>query len=125
MSIPVFPLSLPKPIRTNYAEAVPSNLLTSSTDYGSKVRTKGHRRPEQITTTYILNDEQYEALKTFVQDTTGGGALAFDWVHPDKDVYVRAAFLSSSENILERSYWGDTRKWQVSIKFEYFPLVEV
>jgi hypothetical protein len=62
-----------------FAETV----LRTSMDAGAaKLRGRFTAAPRQIEVTFRMTAAQVAVLRDFYQETTGGGALPFDWVHP-------------------------------------------
>lgn len=119
----IWPLALPqKPQRSGYSKKIPNNLIRSDMDTGpAKVRRRGGAKPEQVTGTYILTSEQLAVLETFVKETIAGGALCFDYPHPQTGAHVRARLVGGSDSITEAQLWGNTNALQVTLTIEYWP----
>lgn len=88
-----WPATLPPPALNSLVESAPDNLIRTSMDKGpAKVRrrTTANVRPLQFT--LHLTPAQVTTLDTFFNDTTFGGADAFDYTHPRTGAAVSARF---------------------------------
>ena len=130
MSVPLFPLSLPKyPMESGYHETYPSNLIRSETDTGpAKVRRRGNAKPVTVTAHYMMTTAQCEILESFVNDMLGGGAICFDWYRPlyEGGKYTRARLKAAQDGIYTKSFIaGSIDRWDVELQLEIFPDVPV
>ncbi len=122
--MPIWPLGLPqRPLRSNFKESMPSNLLTSSMGTGpAKIRRRGNAKPVPFSVTYALTDTQLAILDEFTDATIAGGAICFDFPHPRTGQYMRVRLSPQSEDALyDKQYFGKTLRWQIQLKLEAFP----
>ncbi|MFN8728100.1 MAG: hypothetical protein ACK5XB_21435 [Rhodospirillales bacterium] len=84
MSNLVWPSSLPqRPTVGGYQERFAETVLRTAMDAGAaKLRRRFTAAPRQIELTFRMTAAQVAVLRSFYEETTGGGALPFDWVHP-------------------------------------------
>lgn len=126
MAVYRWPTALPqKPLVDGYKRIVPNSLIRSSMDTGSdKVRTRGRFKPQEVSVTYVLTATQRNTLEAFVHDNIAEGAICFNWPHPELNKLVRARIKASQDGVLEFSPYGQTSRWQVSLKLEIWPEVK-
>ena len=48
----------------------------------AKLRRRFTAAPRQMELSFRMTPVQVALIRTFYEDTTGGGTLPFDWVHP-------------------------------------------
>ena len=80
----VWPSSLPqRPTVGGYQERFADTVLRTAMETGAaKTRRRFTAAPRQVEVTFRVNAAQAAIFKSFFEETTAGGALPFDWVHP-------------------------------------------
>ena len=80
----VWPLGLPqRPSVGGYQERFAETTLRTPMEAGAaKVRRRFTAAPRQIELSFRMTPSQVALVRTFYEDTTGGGTLSFDWMHP-------------------------------------------
>ena len=89
-----WPLGLPQRMRIDgYNESVAEGTIRTSMDEGpAKARKLPTRDYDKVSGSILINSTQWTDVKKFYKDTTGGGALRFDWVDQvtgDADIEYR------------------------------------
>jgi len=118
-----WPTTLPTyPLLDGYKRTIPNNTIRSSMDTGSdKVRKRGGSKPQVLDVTYVLTTDQLHDLEAFIRDVAQGGAVCFDWPHPETGIRVRTRLKPKSEGAFEITRYKDTTRWQVQLEMEVWP----
>jgi hypothetical protein len=61
----------------------------------AKTRRRFTAAPRQIEVTFRVNAAQAAIFKSFFEETTAGGALPFDWVHPREGTSAEFRFVEA------------------------------
>jgi len=93
----VWPSSLPqRPTVGGYQERFADTVLRTAMETGAaKTRRRFTAAPRQIEVTFRVNAAQAATFKSFFEETTAGGALPFDWVHPREGTPATFRFLEA------------------------------
>ncbi len=93
----VWPSSLPqRPTVGGYQERFADTVLRTAMETGAaKTRRRFTAAPRQIEMTFRVNAAQAAILKTFFEETTAGGALPFDWMHPREGTSAEFRFVEA------------------------------
>ena len=80
----VWPAGLPqRPSVGGYQERFTETALRTPMEAGAaKLRRRFTAAPRQMDLSFRMTPVQVALIRTFYEDTTGGGTLPFDWVHP-------------------------------------------
>jgi len=97
MSNLVWPSSLPqRPTVGGYQERFAETVLRTAMDAGAaKLRRRFTAAPRQIEVTFRMTAAQVAVLRSFYEETTAGGALPFDWVHPREGTAAEFRFVEA------------------------------
>lgn len=93
----VWPSSLPqRPTVGGYQERFADTVLRTVMEAGAaKTRRRFTAAPRQIEVTFRVNAAQAATFKSFFEETTAGGALPFDWVHPREGTAAEFRFVEA------------------------------
>jgi hypothetical protein len=92
-------------------------VLCTSMDAGAaKLRGRFTAALRQIEVTFRMTAAQVAVLRVFYQETTGGGALPFDWVHPREGGVAEYRFMDAP-----RVSAATAVLFPVSLKLEQMP----
>ncbi len=118
MSNLVWPSSLPqRPTVGGYQERFAETVLRTAMDAGAaKLRRRFTTAPRQIELTFRMTAAQVAVLRSFYEETTGGGALPFDWVHPREGGVAEYRFMEAP-----RVSAATAVLFSVSLKLEQMP----
>ena len=118
MSNLVWPSSLPqRPTVGGYQERFAETVLRRSMDAGAaKLRRRFTAAPRQIDVTFRMIAAQVALLRDFYEETTGGGSLPFDWVHPREGGVAEYRFMEAP-----RVSAAAAVLFSVSLKLEQMP----
>lgn len=116
----LWPFTLPvAPLVQGYGEALPNNTIRTGMDTGpAKVRRRAGAVPFTMSVAFNCNDEQVEALWTFVKDTLLGGSRRFKWTHPRTGAAIECRF-TGDKDLLKVEPSGT--RWIVSFNLEVLP----
>lgn len=116
-----WPASLPQaPLLAGYGESFGMQMLSTPMDKGPAKRRVLGRKPEPLTTRWMMTTAQLATLRTFVE-TTLGGVARFGLPHPRTREVVEARIVPDSEGVLYRLTPGSRRIWYVDIDIEVMP----
>jgi hypothetical protein len=116
--VPVWPDALPDYVlESGYGEEDMETSVSNRTDSGW-VETFPEITPgiEYAQCTMLMNGAQKKVLKEFYRDTLSGGALRFQWVHPDEQD-VREMKMS------RLTWFRADGLWHASFNLEIFPSI--
>lgn len=93
----VWPSSLPqRPTVGGYLERFADTVLRTAMEAGAaKTRRRFTAAPRQIEVTFRVNAAQAAIFKSFFEETTAGGALPCDWVHPREGTSAEFRFVEA------------------------------
>jgi len=120
----VWPATLPTKFNeTDYTEGVANNLLRSQMDYGpAKIRRRTSANPRPVSGSMQMTNEQLEDLITFVDTTTLGGSLPFDFPAQRGGGTWLARFGNEGLPTWKpNGYMDDEVAWTVTMKLEILP----
>ena len=114
----VWPSSLPqRPTVGGYQEHFADTVLRTAMEAGAaKTRRRFTAAPRQIEVTFRVNAAQAATFKSFFEETTAGGALPFDWVHPREGTSAEFRFVEAP-----RVYAVTGTLFSVAVKLEQMP----
>ncbi len=118
MSNLVWPGGLPqRPSVSGYQESFAETALRTPMEAGAaKLRRRFTAAPRQMELSFRMTPAQVALVRTFFEDTTAGGTLPFDWVHPRDGT-------TSSYRFMEPPRVSATAAnlFSISIKLEQMP----
>jgi hypothetical protein len=120
----IWPSTLPQGFLENdYTEAVANNVVRSQMDYGpAKVRRRTSSNPRPVSGSMVMTSTQLAALETFVNTTTLGGSLPFNFPAQRGGGTWLVRFANEGLPTWRfHSYNEGETSWQVSLKLEVMP----
>lgn len=81
--MPVWPVSLPKPLAAGFRETLPVTTIRTEMEQGpAKVRRRTTAAIRKMSMSFLMTKAEIETLENFFLVTVAGGAIAFDFTHP-------------------------------------------
>ena len=114
-----WPLPLPTVSLYGGSEAGTDKLIHHETDSGpGKLRSRYSTGIKDFTFPMILTEAQATELMTFYDDTSGGGALSFDFTHPRTGAAIVCRFKPGSQPLLANFSF---ERYRVTLELQIIP----
>lgn len=116
--VDVWPATLPQHfLQDGYSEGVADGRLVSQMEAGpAKVRRRSSAMPRPLTGRMLMDDDQLDDLRGFVDATLIGGSLPFTFPNPTD--FGATGILVRFASALPRWSWRGPDAWDVSIDLE-------
>ncbi|MBI1207510.1 MAG: hypothetical protein GC191_09520 [Azospirillum sp.] len=98
-TLAVWPPELPRDVMADgWQETLALPVIRTQMEAGpAKQRRRYSAATPPVTATYLMEQVELELLQDFIDETLGGGALAFEWPHPRTGLTVTARLVGGSE----------------------------